>query len=73
MTFTPQLNLASAKSIALSNFNGTPDSTAFELKTGLAQMLKGGCIMDVINVEQALLAQEAGKLLTYYESFSREF
>lgn len=30
------------------------------LKTGLAEMLKGGVIMDVINPEQAVLAQEAG-------------
>jgi hypothetical protein len=25
----------------------------FAVKVGLAQMLKGGCIMDVVNVEQA--------------------
>jgi pyridoxal 5'-phosphate synthase pdxS subunit len=29
-------------------------------KLGLAEMLKGGVIMDVVNVEQALIAQEAG-------------
>ena len=32
----------------------------FALKAGLAQMLKGGVIMDVINAEQAKLAEEAG-------------
>lgn len=32
----------------------------FELKSGLAQMLKGGVIMDVMNVEQAKIAEEAG-------------
>jgi pyridoxal 5'-phosphate synthase pdxS subunit len=32
----------------------------FELKKGLAQMLKGGVIMDVINPEQAKVAEEAG-------------
>jgi pyridoxal 5'-phosphate synthase pdxS subunit len=32
----------------------------FELKKGLAQMLKGGVIMDVINPEQAKIAEEAG-------------
>ena len=32
----------------------------FELKSGLAQMLKGGVIMDVMNVEQARIAEEAG-------------
>ena len=30
------------------------------LKGGLAQMLKGGAIMDVTNEEQAAIAQEAG-------------
>lgn len=30
------------------------------LKGGLAQMLKGGVIMDVTNEEQANIAQEAG-------------
>ena len=30
------------------------------LKTGLAEMLKGGVIMDVVNVEHAQIAQEAG-------------
>jgi pyridoxal 5'-phosphate synthase pdxS subunit len=29
-------------------------------KTGLAQMLKGGVIMDVVNAEQARIAEEAG-------------
>ncbi|HEX8932238.1 MAG TPA: pyridoxal 5'-phosphate synthase lyase subunit PdxS [Patescibacteria group bacterium] len=33
---------------------------SFEVKAGLAQMLKGGVIMDVINVEQAKIAEEAG-------------
>jgi pyridoxal 5'-phosphate synthase pdxS subunit len=35
--------------------NGT-----LKLKTGLAQMLKGGVIMDVVNMEQAKIAEEAG-------------
>src|SRR5436305_2339285 len=30
------------------------------LKTGLAEMLKGGVIMDVTNAEQALIAEKAG-------------
>jgi len=30
------------------------------VKRGLAEMLKGGVIMDVVNVEQAVIAQEAG-------------
>jgi pyridoxal 5'-phosphate synthase pdxS subunit len=31
-----------------------------KLKTGLAEMLKGGVIMDVVNVEQAKIAEDAG-------------
>jgi len=34
---------------------GTP-----RLKTGLAEMLKGGVIMDVVNAEQAVIAEKAG-------------
>jgi pyridoxal 5'-phosphate synthase pdxS subunit len=33
---------------------------AFRVKTGLAEMLKGGVIMDVTNVEQARIAEKAG-------------
>src|ERR1051326_8304497 len=42
--------------------NGRPVSQAeaFRLKVGLAEMLKGGVIMDVMNAEQAEVAQEAG-------------
>ena len=32
----------------------------FRVKTGLAEMLKGGVIMDVVNAEQARIAEEAG-------------
>lgn len=32
----------------------------FKVKAGLAQMLKGGVIMDVVNVEQAKIAERAG-------------
>ena len=35
-------------------------SEDFRLKVGLAEMLKGGCIMDVTNVEQAKIAEKAG-------------
>ncbi|PLB41661.1 pyridoxal 5'-phosphate synthase subunit PdxS [Aspergillus candidus] len=42
--------------------NGTNGSSAndFTVKAGLAQMLKGGVIMDVVNAEQARIAEEAG-------------
>ena len=36
------------------------DKSTWTTKVGLAQMLKGGVIMDVINVEQAKIAEEAG-------------
>ena len=32
----------------------------FRVKVGLAEMLKGGCIMDVTNAEQAKIAEKAG-------------
>src|SRR6201995_2737737 len=37
-----------------------PDRATFRLKTGLAEMLKGGVIMDVVTPEQAKIAEEAG-------------
>jgi len=36
------------------------ETGTWKAKTGLAQMLKGGVIMDVVNAEQAKIAQEAG-------------
>ena len=35
-------------------------NSTFVVKAGLAKMLKGGVIMDVINVEQAKIAEAAG-------------
>ena len=41
--------------------NGQTDNAAsYKIKAGLAQMLKGGVIMDVVNPEQAKIAEEAG-------------
>jgi pyridoxal 5'-phosphate synthase pdxS subunit len=37
-----------------------PLEGTFTVKTGLAKMLKGGLIMDVVNAEQARIAEEAG-------------
>src|ERR1017187_10332856 len=42
----------------MSKNNGS--STSLRLKTGLAEMLKGGVIMDVTNAEQASIAEQAG-------------
>ena len=39
--------------------NGQQTGT-FRVKSGMAQMLKGGVIMDVVNAEQATIAEEAG-------------
>jgi pyridoxal 5'-phosphate synthase pdxS subunit len=45
---------------ANANGNYSSNGTGLRLKTGLAEMLKGGVIMDVMNVEQARIAEEAG-------------
>ncbi|KAF7311571.1 SOR-SNZ domain-containing protein [Mycena kentingensis (nom. inval.)] len=39
---------------------GASSLGTFGVKSGLAQMLKGGVIMDVVNAEQARIAEEAG-------------
>ena len=36
------------------------DKATWRTKVGLAEMLKGGVIMDVVNAEQAVIAEEAG-------------
>ena len=60
------------KSESTSTTNGTSKSSAakseppkssapnFKVKSGLAKMLKGGVIMDVVNASQARIAEEAG-------------
>ncbi|KAF2678965.1 vitamin B6 biosynthesis protein [Lentithecium fluviatile CBS 122367] len=40
--------------------NAQDGETNFAVKAGLARMLKGGVIMDVVNAEQARIAEEAG-------------
>ena len=37
-----------------------PDYGTMRVKSGLAEMLKGGVIMDVVNAEQAKIAEDAG-------------
>ena len=37
-----------------------PERASFRLKTGLAEMLKGGVIMDVVTPEEAKVAEDAG-------------
>jgi pyridoxal 5'-phosphate synthase pdxS subunit len=53
---TKEYTMTSSKN---SNSQDT-NATGLRLKTGLAEMLKGGVIMDVMNVEQARIAEEAG-------------
>lgn len=40
--------------------NGAPGLSTWREKVGLAEMLKGGVIMDVVNAEQAKIAEDAG-------------
>lgn len=42
------------------NYNLLPEKGSWEVKVGLAEMLKGGVIMDVTTPEQAKIAEEAG-------------
>jgi len=37
-----------------------PEKGSFDVKVGLAEMLKGGVIMDVTSPDQAKIAEEAG-------------
>ncbi|KTR41883.1 MULTISPECIES: pyridoxal 5'-phosphate synthase lyase subunit PdxS [Curtobacterium] len=47
-------------STSTSGTNGTSITGSDRVKRGLAEMLKGGVIMDVIDAEQARIAEEAG-------------
>ena len=38
----------------------TTETGTWRVKAGLAQMLKGGVIMDVVTAEQAKIAEDAG-------------
>ena len=40
--------------------NGKKEVASFKVKAGLAQMLKGGVIMDVVTAEHAKIAEDAG-------------
>ena len=44
----------------MSEQNNDKQVATFKVKTGHAQMLKGGVIMDVVNAEQAKIAEDAG-------------
>lgn len=53
------MKAAASKRTASNRRNGVSTGT-FQVKAGLAQMLKGGVIMDVVTADQALIAEEAG-------------
>ena len=57
---TATLTAPTASTNNHSNGNGTPEKATWRSKVGLAEMLKGGVIMDVVNAEQAKIAEEAG-------------
>jgi pyridoxal 5'-phosphate synthase pdxS subunit len=44
----------------MSKTNGEKEVASFKVKAGLAQMLKGGVIMDVVNADHAKIAEDAG-------------
>lgn len=51
--------MSSTTTAAVADYN-PPCEGNFLVKSGLARMLKGGVIMDVMNVEQAKIAEAAG-------------
>ena len=44
----------------MSQSTGSETTGTARVKRGMAEMLKGGVIMDVVNVEQAKIAEDAG-------------
>ena len=52
--------MATKKSNGNAHSNGSKASNEWRVKVGLAEMLKGGVIMDVTNAEQARIAEKAG-------------
>ncbi len=48
---------ALAVPVTVANAAANTDKASFAVKAGLAQMLKGGVIMDVTNAEQARIAE----------------
>jgi pyridoxal 5'-phosphate synthase pdxS subunit len=60
MVMNDNSNMSTTVPVTSSQTNGESSVPTFAIKAGLAQMLKGGVIMDVINAEQARIAEEAG-------------
>ena len=53
----------------MQDFNSEPS----RLKIGLAQMLKGGVIMDVVTPDQAKIAEDAGAIVTSLDNKSFKY
>src|SRR5690349_3613235 len=51
---------ANGRATLTNGSDGTTEKATWRAKVGLAEMLKGGVIMDVVNAEQALIAEKAG-------------
>jgi len=60
MTINDNGNMANTVPSSSSGGGSASSNPTFTVKAGLAQMLKGGVIMDVVNAEQARIAEEAG-------------
>ncbi|KAJ7168228.1 vitamin B6 biosynthesis protein [Mycena crocata] len=60
VTANPSSSANGAAPTRSSREGGGSSLGTFGVKSGLAQMLKGGVIMDVVNAEQARIAEEAG-------------
>src|SRR5207244_13155328 len=52
--------LAPGRPRSADRLRGMRDEATFRVKTGLAEMLKGGVIMDVVTPDQAKVAEDAG-------------
>ena len=68
-------NLANIKDI---NNSKIPETGSWRLKGGLAQMLKGGVIMDVVNSEEAKIAEAsggvyAGNIIIFMKQYGIDF
>lgn len=53
-------NQVNGNGVANKSLETSAAQSTFAVKAGLAQMLKGGVIMDVVDAEQAKIAEEAG-------------
>ncbi len=62
-----ELSLIHLCTVSSGHTNGGRTEGSFLVKSGLAQMSKGGVIMDVVTAEQAKIAEEAGVRKFKYE------